>query len=187
MNIRPFRRWPALSPGSALILAALIAPPPAAADVVSSGAGGLVSRNSVTVKGSPGEAYQRFLNIGAWWDPAHTYTQDGNRLSLKAEPGGCFCESLKGGGFVEHLRVVLVMPGKLLRLQGGLGPLQEMGASGVMTVKFEPAGAQTLVTLTYAVSGYQPGDGLADVAAPVDEVLHEQLERYRKLTDGGTA
>lgn len=185
MRIRPFRRWSAPVLGSAVTLAGFIVSAPARADVVSTDVGGLISRSSVTVKGSPGEAYQRFLNIGAWWNPVHTYSQDASRLSLKAEPGGCFCESLKDGGFVEHLRVVLVMPGKLLRLQGGLGPLQEMGASGVMTVKFEAAGAQTQVTLIYAVTGYLPDKGMANVAAPVDTVVHEQLERYKHFADGG--
>lgn len=186
MPIRPLHRWRIPALGSALTLAGFIALGPVSADVVSSGEVGMISQSSVSVKVAPAEAYQRFLNIGAWWNPVHSYTQEANRLTLKAEQGGCFCESLKDGGFVEHMRVIFASPGKMLRLQGGLGPLAEMGASGVMTVKFEAAGPETKVTLTYAISGYLPDKGLANIAAPVDNVVHEQLDRYKKFADGGT-
>lgn len=167
------------------LLAATLAVP-AGAEVVSASATGFVVRSQVTVAAEPAAAYRRFLDIGSWWDPEHSYSGDSRNLTLRAEPGGCFCETLPQRGFVEHLRVVFVQPGKLLRLEGGLGPLQEMGASGVMTLKFEPAQAQTLVTLTYVVSGYLPGKGLGEVAEPVDKVLLEQLQRFvRKASSPG--
>jgi hypothetical protein len=155
------------------------------AEVVSSAAGGFIVRNTVTVKAAPQAAYQRFIDIRSWWNPAHTYTSDSRNLSLRAEPGGCYCETLNERGFVEHLRVVFVTPGKMIRLQGGLGPLQEMGAYGMMTLKFEAAAQSTQVTLNYAVTGYAPGKGLAEIAPIVDGVLLEQLQRYAKAAGGG--
>ncbi len=44
--------------------------------------------------------------------------------------GGCFCELIPdGAGEIEHMRVIYTRPGVTLRLQGGLGPLQEVGVS----------------------------------------------------------
>ena len=71
--------------------------------------------------------------VGAWWNPEHTYSHDSKNLSIDPRPGGCFCEKLPDRGGVEHLRVVYVAPPKLLRLSGGLGPLQGSGVVGSMT------------------------------------------------------
>ena len=167
----------------AFAVIALQASPPSLSEVVSSGAGGFVVRHVVSVKASPAAAYQRFVDIGSWWDPAHTYSQDGKNLSIKAEAGGCWCETLKDGGSVEHMRVVLAIPGKLLRFEGGLGPLQGMGASGAMTLQFEPADGQTRMTLSYTVAGYATGKDMLEIAPAVDGVLSAQLERFRSAAD----
>jgi uncharacterized protein YndB with AHSA1/START domain len=169
----------------ALAVAILSFPAPARAELASSGPSGFLTRSTVTVKGTPAAAYARFLDIGSWWNPAHSYSQDGKRMTLKAEPGGCFCESLKDGGFVEHLRVVFVAPGKLLRLQGGLGPLQPMGATGTLTIQFEAAGPDTKVTLSYAVTAFLPDNQPKEIGTAVDGVLLEQLQRYQKAADAG--
>jgi hypothetical protein len=67
-----------------------------------------------------------------------------------------------------------------LRLEGGLGPLQEIGAHGAMTVAFEGDGPSTKVTLTYAVGGYAP-NGLGALAPIVDGVIGAQMLRYRQI------
>lgn len=167
----------------AIAIIALQVSTPALSEVVSSGTGGFVVRHVVSVKASPAAAYQRFVDIGSWWDPAHTYSRDGKNLSIKAEAGGCWCETLKDGGSVEHMRVVLAIPGKLLRFEGGLGPLQGMGASGAMTLQFEPADGQTRMTLSYTVVGYATGKDMLEIAPAVDGVLSAQLERFRTAAD----
>ena len=48
---------------------------------------------------------------------------------------GCWCEKLPNGGGVRHMQVVNVMPGKMLVMTGGLGPLQSMAATGSMSFK----------------------------------------------------
>lgn len=66
-----------------------------------------------------------------------------------------------------------------------LGPLQERGATGVLTFQIseKPAGAVQVVQ-TYTVSGGRPG--LAkEAAAPVDAVLADQLKRYAKYLETG--
>ncbi len=76
--------------------------------------------------------------------------------------------------------------GKLLRLTGGLGPLQELAVSGTMTWASMQTGNKTTITLTYAVGGYAPG-GLQALAPAVDAVLGAQVTRLKRLMDTGRA
>ena len=62
--------------------------------------------------------------------------------------GGCFCEAFPDGGGVEHLRVVHVAPDRMLRLSGGLGPLQAFGVAGSLTWKLEEADGANSVEVT---------------------------------------
>ena len=45
------------------------------------------------------------------------------------------------------------MPGRMLRLDTALGPLQELAVSGVITVALEEKDGATTVTMTHRVSG----------------------------------
>lgn len=132
---------------------------------------------------SPRRAYAAFVSVGRWWDPAHTYSGVASNLSLTPRPGGCWCERLPNDGFVEHMRVLYAAPGEELRLAGGLGPLQTIGAPAVMVVRFEPEGAGTRVVLTYAVDG-PPSPALAKLEAPVAHVLTEGMARFAAATRG---
>lgn len=159
-------------------LLAVLASAAAPAAVVASGPGGFVVREEVVYAGDAARAWRRLVRPQDWWDPQHTYSHDARNLRLVLEPGGCWCERLAGGGFVRHLEVVYVTPRQALRLSGGLGPLQGMGAGGALTftLKAEAAGT-TRVVAEYAVSGYTPA-GFAEIAAAVDQVLGAQLARY---------
>ena len=151
---------------------------PGQAEVVASGATGFVVRHELRIARGTAAAYARLIRVQDWWSSVHTYSGSAANLSLQARLGGCWCEKLPAGGFVRHMGVVYAAPGKALRLVGGLGPLQEMGASGVLsfTLKAESADV-TRVTLSYAVSGFAP-QGFTDMARGVDTVLGEQLARY---------
>jgi uncharacterized protein YndB with AHSA1/START domain len=118
--------------------------------------------------------FRALVDVGSWWSKDHTYTGDAGNLSIAAQPGGCFCEKLPNGGGVEHGRVVNVAPGALLRLDGALGPLQELGVSGSMTWQIAASGQGSTLTMTYVVGGYAPG-GLDKLAAVVDQVLSQQV------------
>ncbi len=161
------------------VLLASISVMAARAEVLSAGPGGFQLRHQVSTALAPEAAYQRFLTIGRWWSDAHTYSGRAAGLSIDARPGGCWCEQLANGGALRHMTAIYLDPGKALRFEGGLGPLQPMGASGVMTITFKPAatGQGTTVTLVYNVSGYA-ADGLAGIAPAVDQVLAEQLARF---------
>ena len=155
----------------------------ARADVVVATTGGFVVRSAVVVPVGPAQAWKRFVAVASWWNKDHTFSGDSGNLYLRTAPGGCMCERLPGGGFVEHLRVVYADKGRMLRLAGGLGPLQGMGVSGAYTIEFKARGAQTEVVATYVVSGLDT-QGLDKIAPFVDQVQSGQLQSFAaKLTN----
>jgi hypothetical protein len=173
--------------GVAAGLVASGAPQMATADVKSSSPAGFVVRIELPVAAAPAEIYTRIFEIGRWWSDAHTYTGKASNLTLKNEPGGCFCESLPGGGFVRHAALEYSDKGKVVRLSGGLGPLQELGAQGILSFNLQPAEkAGTRLVVSYVVGGYPLDEkGLAALAGPVDGVLKEQLERLKRYVETG--
>ena len=175
---------------AALATALLGVPGSAGAEVVSSSAAGFIIRVELPVAAPPADVFSKFFEVGRWWSDAHTYTGKASNLSLKNEVGGCFCEALPGGGFVRHAVLEYSDKGKIARLSGGLGPLQELGAFGMLSFRFEPAdkakpAAGTKLVMTYAVNGYQPDKGLAPMAEPVNGVMKEQLERLKRYVETG--
>ena len=91
------------------------------------------SEHVLDIEAPPAQVYTALTeDVGCWWDADHSYTGDAHNFSMDARAGGCFCEDFPNGGSIEHLRVLYADPGKFLRMQGGLGPLQSMPVSGVM-------------------------------------------------------
>lgn len=165
----------------ALVLAAALSAGQAAAE----SPGGFSGKHETVIAAPPGEVYRALVeDVGKWWNPAHTYSGDSANLSIDARPGGCFCEMLAGGGGVEHLRVVHAAPGAMLRLSGGLGPLQAHGVAGSMTWTLEDMEGGTAVELTYVVGGFMDG-GLERVGGPVGAVIGEQLGRLKQYVETG--
>ena len=122
--------------------------------------------------------------VGSWWNPQHTYSHDAKNLSIDPRPGGCFCERLPNGGGIEHLRVIYVAPREVLRLSGGLGPLQASGVAGSMTWKLTGDSDNTRVQLSYSVGGSIDG-GFEKIAPAVEGMLNEQLNRLRVFAETG--
>jgi len=165
---------------------ALLIASPARAEVVSSTPAGFVSRNVVGVAATPAAVYAAIVReVGRWWDPAHTFSGDARNLSIDARAGGCFCETLDGGGTVQHLTVAFAAPGQRLRMTGALGPLQELAVTGVLSWDLVARDGRTEITLTYTVGGYRQG-GLQELAAPVDGVLAAQLRRLQNQIERGS-
>ncbi len=161
----------------ALVLG-LAGPAAAPAEVTSSSPIHFDIESRVTVAATPAEAYAALGDIGAWWDGAHSYSGDPANMRIDLWAGGCFCETLPDGGTVEHMRVIQALPGRVLRLSGGLGPLQEEAVVGTMTWTLRAVPDGTEIVSRYLVSGHVRGDTGA-YAAPVDTVLREQFERLR--------
>ena len=151
---------------------------PATASVVSAGEHGFEVQNSVNLVIPQEQAFTAFGQVGQWWNKEHTYSGDAARMSLQLRAGGCFCEPLENGGGIEHMRVTYVQPGERVVLTGSLGPLLYEATSGVMDVKFERIAGGSRVTMNYRAAGFANG-GAAAMAPLVDQVLAEQMKRYR--------
>ena len=94
---------------------------------------GFTVKFDATLGRPPDVAYLCLVDdIGEWWNADHTFSGKSSNLTLDATFNGCFCEKLENGGFVRHMSVVFAEPGKVLRMQGGLGPLQSMAVTGTM-------------------------------------------------------
>ena len=154
------------------------------AEVADSAANGFTVKTTIQIQGAPDAVYRQLIQIGDWWDSAHTFSGSAKNLSIEEKPGGCFCEKLPNGGGVRHMEVVFVAPGKSLVLTGGLGPLQAIGATGAMSIQLAPADGGTKIQVNYAVTGYLAG-GMNTLAAPVDSVLTEQFTRLKNLVEHG--
>jgi uncharacterized protein YndB with AHSA1/START domain len=166
-------------------IALALAVPIATAEVAGVGASGFEVREKVHIGAAPDAVYAAVITPKRWWDPKHTYSGDAGRLTLDPKAGGCWCETLPGGGAVEHLTVVYLEPGKAIRLRGALGPLQAMGVAGALTISLTPVEGGTDLTLTYAVGGYVK-DGFDDLSKGVDGVLGLQVTRLKKLIETGS-
>jgi hypothetical protein len=168
------------------LLAALLAPP-ASAEVAAASPGGFLLQAESELRASPDQAWRRLVQIQSWWSPAHTYSGDSNNLRLTARAGGCWCERWGDAQSVEHARVVLAMQNegvRTLRAVGGLGPLQAMGASGVITFTVSPSGQGAKLTMSYRVAG-DPSLNFGELAPAVDSVLMEQFARLIRYADTG--
>ena len=171
----------------ALLSTAILATEKARGEVIDAASGGFSLVNEVTIAAPRSEVWRTAVYaVGDWWSDGHTISGDASRMSIDARPQGCFCEALGERTGVVHLTVTFVNPGVMLRLTGGLGPLGLMGVNGNMTWEFFDADPGTRVVFSYAVGGYRPG-GLADVAAPVDQVIGEALQRLRAHVETGDA
>ena len=167
----------------AIVLAILAAP--LRGEVIESTAAGFLVRNTAAINAPPAKVYGALTDgVARWWDPVHTFSHDARNLTLDAKPGGCFCERLPDGGGLEHMRVVYASPGKLLRLTGAIGPLQEAALAGTMTWSLLQAGGGTTVELSYAVGGFRAG-GFRDIPTVVDGVLRGQLARLKAVVETG--
>mgnify|MGYP000748903727 CR=1 FL=1 len=159
-----------------LICLVLLAATPASGRVLDSAPDGFTLENSAVVPVTPNAAYAALVNdVGRWWPADHSWFGRAENFSIEARAGGCFCET-DGPRQVSHMRIAHVNPGKLLRMLGGLGPLQGMGLHGALDWVFEAVEDGTKITLRYRVGGYTP-DSLAEFAPVVDQVQASQLGR----------
>ncbi|MGE0740609.1 MAG: SRPBCC domain-containing protein [Hyphomonadaceae bacterium] len=161
---------------------------PARAEVRSASASAFVIQAEAEIAAVPEQVWGSLGQISHWWNGAHTYSGDAGRLQLDMQAGGCWCERWGEGQSVEHMRVVLVMEHegvRTLRLVGGLGPLQEMGVSGVLTFTVAPHASGAKLTMTYRVSG-DAGLTLDQLAPLVDMVLLEQFGRLSRFSSSGS-
>lgn len=163
--------------GRATALAALLTAQPAAAAVIEQNAGGFAVAHTARVAATPGDVWAVLRVPAKWWSADHSWSGDAANFWLDAQPGGCFCEKLPGDalGGVAHGRVMFAQPGRLLRLDAALGPLQADAVTGRLTIQIQPVDGGSAVRMDYRVGG-QFSTPIADLAPVVDAVIGDQLK-----------
>jgi len=154
------------------VLAATL-PIAAGAEVKFAAADGFLIEHRFTIIAPAAKVWESLQHPERWWPADHTWSGKRENLSLVADAGGCFCERWDGG-VVEHGRVVTVFPGRMLRLDAALGPLQEMAVSGVITFTLEEKDGATTLVATHRVSG-DAAHKLDQLAPIVDQVNAQQF------------
>ncbi len=124
----------------------------AGAEVKSATPESMLIEHRFTIAAPAARVWETLLHPERWWPADHSWSGKRENFSLDATVGGCFCERWDGNG-VEHGRVVMLMPGQLLRLDAALGPLQELAISGVINVALEEKDGTTTMVVTHRVSG----------------------------------
>lgn len=163
------------------ILFALAAP--AGAEVKAADINGLYVQQVVTIAAPPAKVWAALLAPGRWWDSAHSWSGDAANMTLEPKAGGCFCEAMpKVKGEAQHGRVAQIVPEKLLRLRGELGPFQAMGVSGALSWELKPVAGGTELSQSYAVGGFVPG-GFQGFAPMVDKVMAGQIARLKDFVE----
>ena len=154
------------------------------AEVKQAAADGFLIALSAPVMATPAKVWAALAQPQRWWSSEHTWSGKAANLSLKAEAGACFCERWAGGS-VEHGRVVMALPDRLLRLDAALGPLQALALTGALTFRIEMGDdGATLLGAEYRVNG-SSASGLDQVAPQVDDVLGAQFARLLRFVDSG--
>jgi uncharacterized protein YndB with AHSA1/START domain len=167
-------------------VAILAATAGARAEVVEQTANGFSLQEHVTIAAAPDKIYAELIQPAHWWSGSHTFSGDAKNMTLDARAGGCWCETLKGGGSVLHMTVVNVVPGRLLRMRGALGPFQSTGMDGALNIVLTPKGKTTEVAFVYNLGGYVWG-GYQALPGSADGVLGLQVYRLKQLIETGSA
>lgn len=157
---------------------------PTWADTGNVTAHGFISIFRDEVKAQPADVWRSLTQLPRWWSNDHTYSGQASNMSLDAQAGGCWCERWGDGNSVAHGQVVLVQPGRTLRLYANVGPLQELPVNGVLTFTIAMQEAKTILRMTYRVSG-GPDAGMEKLAPLVDQVMGQQFRRLKALAEGG--
>jgi uncharacterized protein YndB with AHSA1/START domain len=185
--------WPWLARTAAGVLSLLLITSPAHADTSAVSSSGFTSSFRSEIKSPPAQAWASIVQLPRWWNSAHTYSGNASNLSLDAQAGGCMCERWRDAAgvshSVQHAQVVMAQEGRVLRLNGGFGPLQDMAVVGVLTIVVSPGqgaeAGQNFLRMTYRVGGGAEA-GLDKLAPVVDGVIGEQFKRLKSLIETGS-
>ncbi|WP_379546248.1 SRPBCC family protein [Qipengyuania sp. DSG2-2] len=170
---------------TAACAAGLILSAPAAAEVIDQSDDGFVTQDGATVNASPQAVWLALISPGEWWNDAHTWSGDAGNMTLEPQANGCFCERIPAteedgaiglAGSVRHMTVIQSFPRRVLRMRGGLGPLQSEPADGVLTItmKGNEDNTETQINWTYVVGGHMRFE-VPVIAKAVDGVMSQQL------------
>jgi len=176
------------------VISCLLTTQSAHADTTAVSSSGFTSSFRAEIKAAPAQAWAAVVQLPRWWNSSHTYSGNAANLSLDAQAGGCMCERWRDAAgashSVQHAQVLLAQEGRVLRLNGGFGPLQDLAVVGVLTiVTAAGTGADAdkhFLRMTYRVAGGAEA-GLDKLAPAVDGVIGEQFKRLKSLIETGNA
>lgn len=174
---------------SILLAGTAVATLPARAEVIETSDTHFVSRHAVDVAAEPKDVWLALIAPGDWWNDSHTWSADASNMVLTPQAGGCFCETIPAEdegdtfgleGSVQHMVVIQAVPRKVLRMRGGLGPLQSEPVDGVMTITLQPIegaedgeAAGTRIVWEYIVGGTMRYE-VPQISKAVDAVIAQQ-------------
>lgn len=168
----------------ALALAVALAAAVAQAETTQVSPNGFTSTFREEVKAGTEEVWKAIAQLPRWWSDQHTWSGKASNMTLELRAGGCWCESWDGGQSVQHGQVLLLQPGRVIRLAAALGPLQELPAQGVLTLVTSAQEGRTFLRMTYRVGG-PPDIGLDKLAPAVDQVMGQQFRRLKSMIETG--
>ena len=141
---------------------------------------GFIVENTFTTEQKSEKVWLALVNdVDKWWPKDHSWWGEQGTFLIEAKAGGCFCE-IAGDKSAEHMHISFVEPQKLLRMTGGLGPLQGMGVYGSLDWAFSVVDGKTKVTLTYSITGINKGgfEKLAPIVARVQGIQLNGLKQF---------
>lgn len=154
------------------------------AEVRQASADGFFLAYSMPVRATPAKAWADLVQVQRWWSDEYTFSGKAAHLQLGASAGGCLCERWPGGS-VEHGRVLMALPERLLRIDAALGPLQELALKGILSfwIRSGDDGAFAF-DVEYRVNG-SSASALDRLAPQVDQMLGEQVARLARYVETG--
>ncbi|MGA9574260.1 MAG: hypothetical protein WBS20_09970 [Lysobacterales bacterium] len=157
-----------------LLTTALVLSGPAYAELAKSTDDGFIVRHSVNIARDRATVFKTMTGqVGEWWNPDHSFSGDAGNMLIDME---CFCERWENN-LVRHLDTMIWMENSKVIMEGGLGPLKELGLSGTMIWSLTPNDeGGTTVNWEYHVYGYSE-TVMANLATAVDGVLKQQIGR----------
>jgi uncharacterized protein YndB with AHSA1/START domain len=148
---------------------------------------GFAIEETAQIAATPDAVYAALIHPQAWWNSQHTFSRDAANLSLDAKAGGCLCETLPGGGSVQHLTVVYADPARTtIRFRGAMGPFQGLGVDGALTITLAAKDGGTALVLDNNYGGYIKG-GFGKWPDAADGMLTDLVAHLKFYAETGKA
>ena len=97
------------------------------------------------------------------------------------------CETLPGGGSVQHLVVIYADPARTtIRFRGAMGPFQGQGVDGAMTITLTAKDGGTTLVLDSNIGGYFKG-GFGKMPNAADGMLTDLVAHLKYYVENEKA
>ena len=146
---------------------------------------GFAIEETAQIAAKPDAVYAALIHPEKWWNSSHSFSQDRANLSMDAKAGGCFCETLPGGGTVQHLTVVYADPARTrITLRGAMGPFVGQAVDGALSIVLTAKDGGTALVLENSYGGYIKG-GMGKWPAAVDGMMADVVAHLKTFAETG--